>query len=186
MPSYFPRLVALRKLLQSQHDTDTADASIIVEIDENSQEGFCDLVSTGRDAVSVETGLHWSRRFPLSSVEHAATYIRLPHKPQKIETCRRIISHFGLALDRYLSDSVASWSRQVPNLDWTPQDVATIQDAHDFASACTSLFVQMVNSTRCGTPYRARLDLSGLPRDQLRVKIGTCQGVNRVPALFTR
>jgi hypothetical protein len=110
-----------------------------------------------------------------------ASFIKFPQDAAKIESCRRTISRFGFAMDRTFSDS-----SEAQTLDYTPQDVEAIQHAHTFASTCTSLFSQMVDSTKCGTPHQAKLHLSGFKQDQLRMNIGTCQEMDWVSAVFTR
>ena len=112
----------------------------------------------------------------------AAAYIRFPQEADKIGSCCCIVSRFGMVLDKLLGDSVG----EARTLDYTPQDVAVIQYAHDFASTCKSLFGQMVQSSKCGTLHRAELHLSGFKRDQLRLKIDTCQEKGWISALFTR
>ncbi|KAB5585497.1 hypothetical protein GE09DRAFT_28940 [Coniochaeta sp. 2T2.1] len=127
----------------------------------------------------------WRRRYSASSVAQAASFIQFPNDVAKIESCRRTVSRFGMALDRTL-DSGVSWAMEPQTLDYTPQDLEAIQHAHDFATTCTSLFTQMVEGVKCETPHQAKLHLSGFKQDQLQMRIRTCKDTDWVPAVFTR
>lgn len=91
-----------------------------------------------------------------------------------------------MVLEKLLVDSAGLRTVETQTLDYTPQDVEAIKYAHGFASACTSLFDQMANSTKCETPHQAKLHLSGFKRDQLRMNIGTCQETSWISAFFTQ
>jgi hypothetical protein len=79
-----------------------------------------------------------------------------------------------------------SWTMEAQTLDYTARDLEAIEHAHDFASACTSLFSSMVDGIKCGTPHKAKLHLSGFKKDQLKMSIGTCQEMYWIYAVFTR
>ncbi|EXA53633.1 hypothetical protein FOVG_01375 [Fusarium oxysporum f. sp. pisi HDV247] len=142
------------------------------------------LALTGTN-IALGAESNWGKTYSQTSVAQAASYIRFPQEVDKIGSCRRTVSRFGMVLDR-LEDSVGLWTMEAQALDYTSQDVAAIQYAHTFASTCTSLFDQIVSSARCGTPHKATLHLSGFKGDQLRMNIGTCQETGWIPTLFTR
>ena len=142
------------------------------------------LVETNKTFINTESS--WGKTYSHTSIVLAASYIRFPQNAEKIEACRRVVSGFGMALDRLLGDSGGSWTIESQTLDYTSQDVEAIQYAYNFGSACTSLFSHMVDSAQCGTTHQARLNLSGFKGDQLRMHIDTCQETGWVSALFTQ
>ncbi|RYP72076.1 hypothetical protein DL771_004407 [Monosporascus sp. 5C6A] len=183
--SCFSRLVALWKLLRKHHSPelkDTFDFKDNSDLKDNP--GTSALVET--NITSLDTEQSWGKRYSHTSVAQAASYIRFPQEADKIRSCRRKVSRFGMVLDKLLGDSFGLWTMEAQTQDYTPQDVEAIQYAYDFASACTSLFGQMVNNVKCGNPHRAKLHLSGFKKDQLRMNIGTCQETGWISALFTR
>ena len=141
------------------------------------------LTETGITSLGTESD--WGRRQSHASVMQAATHIRFPQDADKIKSCRTAVSRFGSFLDKLL-DSGGLWAMDAQTLDYTPQEVTSIQYAHDFASTCTSLFSQIVNSAKCGTMHQAKLHLSGFKKDQLRLNIDTCQGTGWVSVLLTQ
>ena len=70
-------------------------------------------------------------------------------------------------------------------LKCTARDVEAIQNAHKFASSSASLFSQMVDGSKCGTPHQAKLHLSGFKEDQLKMNIGTCHEAHWISTVFT-
>jgi hypothetical protein len=167
-------LVALRTILKGQHE-DVASP--------NDEEASAYTDETRPDA---PTELSWSRRYSPTLVAHAASFIRFPENAARIESCRRIISRFGTALDRTLDNSSVSWTMETQTLVYTSQDLEAIQRAQDFASTCTSLFSQMVDGAKCGTPHQAKLHLSGFKQDQLQMHIRTCKETDWISTVFTR
>lgn len=173
----------LRKLLQKNQENPAPnsipDGPILVD-------DLDDLALAETNITSIYTESSWSRRYSPTSVAQVASFIQCPQDAAKIGSCRRTVSRFGMAMDRTSDDSAGSWTMGVQMLDYTPQEVEAIQHAHDFAATCTSLFSQMVDGTKCGTPHQAKLHLSGFKKDQLKMNIGTCQETDWVSAVFTR
>jgi hypothetical protein len=126
-----------------------------------------------------------SQRY-LRPLKQLSSFIRFPRNATNIRRLRRTVTHFGMALNKVQGDSAASGIMEAQFLDYTPQDIETFQWASEFSSACTSLFMQMVDSNKCGTHHQARLHLSGFKKDQLKMNISTCQGMDRISAVFTR
>ncbi|KAK4195218.1 subtilisin-like protein [Triangularia verruculosa] len=168
----FPRLVALRAILKGRHE----EAASLKDEKE----------SAYADETCADTALSWGRRYSSQLVAHAASFIRFPQNATRIESCRRFISRFGTALDRTLYNSSVSCTMETQTLVYTPQDLEAIQRAQDFASTCTSLFSQMVDSVQCGTPHQAKLHLSGFKEDQLQMHIRTCNETDWISTVFTR
>lgn len=174
----------MRKLLRKHDSPELKDAPYFKDnSDSKDSPGTSALTET--NITSLDTESRWRKRYLHTSVAQAASYIRFPQEADKIGLCRRIVSRFGIVLDKLLGDSVGL-TMEAQTLDYTPQDVAAIQYAYDFGSTCTSLFGQMMNSVKCGTLHQAKLHLSGFKRDQLRMNIGTCQETRWISALFTR
>ncbi|PHH61270.1 hypothetical protein CDD81_648 [Ophiocordyceps australis] len=175
----FPRLVALRRLLQSQDDAEP--------------EGFPDCfhlpdganISAMAESKMTSAYTASKARFLQPTTAQVASFIHFPRDAAKMASCRRAISRFGMSLDDLKNSECCSTLEAHQMLDCTPQDVQVIQHAHEFASACTSLFFQMVDGTKCGTPHQAKLHLSGFKEDQVRMNIDRCQDTAWVPTVFT-
>lgn len=125
----------------------------------------------------------WGRTYPPRAVALVASFIRFPRDAATIEACERAVSRFGMAMDRVSGDSSGPWAMEA---DYTPEDIEVIQHARDFASTCASLFSQVVQGTKCGTPHQAKVHLSGFKDDQLKMYLGTCQETHWVPVMFMR
>ncbi|KAI0977232.1 hypothetical protein F4678DRAFT_477323 [Xylaria arbuscula] len=180
----FPRLVVVQTILRKRDPKQEFDENFDDETNPIDVPVFTFFTDT--DMPSREAGASWNKTYLHTSVEQASGYIIFPQDTEKIESCRRILSHFGMVLDRLVGDTVGLWAMEVQMLDYTPQDVEAIENAYDFASTCSSLFEQIVSGTECGTPHQARLDLYGFEEDRLRMNICTCQKKSWGPALFTR
>ncbi|KAI3322337.1 hypothetical protein HD806DRAFT_122430 [Xylariaceae sp. AK1471] len=184
--SCFSKLVALRKLLR-KHDSPELKDHTYLEDGSDSKDSSDTSILTEANITSLDTESSRDKRYSHTSVARvAASYIRFPRDAVKIGSCRRIVSRFGMVLDKLLGDSVGSWTMETQTLDCTPQDVEVIKYAHSFASTCKSLFDQMMICAECGTPHRAKLHLSGFRRDQLEMSIGTCQETGWISTMFTR
>jgi hypothetical protein len=182
--SCFPRLVALRNSLweQDNHESEF-DARSALQRD---LDGSLDSQIFSPTVFSVNTDASQEKVYSQDAVVKAATYIRFPTDAITIEACRLVVSRFGMTLDRLLKDTVGLWNVEAQALDYTAQDVEAIQHAYDFATTCTSLFSQMVNSTECGNLHQATLQLSGFKANELKMSIDNCQEEGSIPAVFTR
>ena len=100
--------------------------------------------------------------------------------------CKRVITRFGKAVVRIFTETTGTWDMEAQTQYYTEAEVSIIQDARNFALACTSLFEAISLATACGKPHHARLDLSGFRHDEFRVHISSCEEGNWIPASFTR
>ncbi|KAI0437238.1 hypothetical protein F4803DRAFT_556191 [Xylaria telfairii] len=180
----FSRLAIVQTILRKRDPKQEFDANFDDQTNPNDVPVFAFFTDT--DIASRGAGTSWNKTYSHTSIEQASGCIMFPQDAEKIESCRRIMSHFGMVLDRLVGDTVGLWAMEVQMLDYTPQDVEAIENAFDFASTCSSLFEQIVSGTECGTPHQASLDLCGVEEDQLRMNICTCQNKSWGPALFTR
>ncbi|KAI1754550.1 hypothetical protein F4782DRAFT_492960 [Xylaria castorea] len=181
----FPRLVMIQTILRKlDYPKQIFDADFEDQTNPKGVPVFTFFADPDMASRGAETS--WNKMYSHTSVEHVSGYILFPQDTERIGSCRRIVSHFGMVLDRLVGDSVDLWAMKVQMLDYTPQDVEVIKNAYDFASTCSSLFEHIANSTECGTLHQARLDLCGFEEDRLRMNICTCQKKSWVPALFTR
>lgn len=96
------------------------------------------------------------------------------------------MGRFGSTLDRVLDKSAAAWNMETQTSDDSLPELEFTQHARDFASACTSLFRHMVDGATCGTYHQAMLHLSGFKRDQLLMRIRSCDENDWVPTVFQR
>lgn len=136
---------------------------------------------------SNDTESSWGNGSMHHSAAQAAKNIRFPGEADKIQSCQRRVSRFGMVLDQLLEDSVGSWAIEIQTLNYTDRDLEAIEYAHGFTSTCTSLFGQMVNGTMCGNSHRALVHLPGFGSNELRINIDTChQNGPSIPAIFTR
>ncbi|KAJ4305481.1 hypothetical protein N0V90_001012 [Kalmusia sp. IMI 367209] len=188
----YTKLAALRNLLQKQDSPETRsiaesgiNQSSLGSLSENNNTSdFLPLLEA--DIISSDTKSSWGEQYSQASVALAAAYIRFPQEASRIVSCRRTVSQFGMVLDKLLGDPVGSTTSETQISEYTPQDVAAIKYAYDFASTCTSLFEQLAKIHHCGTVHQAKLHMSGFRRDQLRLNIGTCLESGWISALFTR
>jgi hypothetical protein len=122
-------------------------------------------------------------RICLRAPTQLSSFIQFPKAAKEIQSLRWAVTSFGMAINKIQDDSAASG---VMEAQYSPQEIETIETAYAFSSTCTSLFTRMVNSIKCGTHHEARLHLTGFKKDQLEMTIGTCQGTDRISAVFTR
>lgn len=136
--------------------------------------------------IDNRTESSWSRKYLFTSRERVDRYIQFPKDMEDLKVLRRTTSQFMIAMEWTSAASVSSvWEADVETQIWEPDELEDIHNAHEFASACTSLFTRMADDTACGTPHIAKLQLSGFKGGQLKMNIGTCGGADWISSIFT-
>lgn len=177
----FPKLIAIRNLLQKHHSPETKHAPVHQEFIPDYRQRKPFLADTDDDNTK-RTEPKWAETYSQASVDLASRYLRFPEEPGRILSLRDDVGDFHEVLAKLLRRNSGQPRKEQ---DYEDEDLEAIQRAYDFATTCASLFGQIVSSTKCKREHKAKLHMSGFKQHQLNMAINSCQATDWVPVLFT-
>ncbi|KAK7216483.1 hypothetical protein V2G26_004486 [Clonostachys chloroleuca] len=118
-----------------------------------------------------------------AQIADAANFFQFPHNLSRIRSLQKAVDRFADCLE----NDFYSWDDQ-PGI-FSELELDRVQRAYKLSSLSTSLFSHLAGNATCNAQHQAKLDLSGVREDHMKVVIRKCQETTSerwLPAVFTQ